>query len=462
MLPQLGGENHFVLRTGNTGTGITFKNKKGKPKTFGRAHLRVCSANPSPGGSDKPPMAIYSLHHSWIGRSTHAARTAGAHIRYITRVEAATCITARHMPADRHKARAWLDKQENEDRKNARVIDKVMVALPIELSHRQRVQLVEAFAETMTCGRAPWFAAIHDAGKDASNPHAHLVLRDRDVATGRRVMELSEMDGTDRLRSAWERAANQALARAGFEARIDRRPLAAQGVDRKPEIHVGPNARVLAARGVRPVSAPLEVVRHRHGRHQLVVIDYPAIDRGHTRAEFNAEIQMGNAARELSRAARDLSPARAGMSGPTFSQPITNIAPTGQGEASHGSARLYIAAPCARSKRVPPKLSPEASRYAADRAAIVQLYAAKVVAARLAARPDDLAAMMAAIRAEEGAALKALKDRAVFDSGQRRSVHRKLLQEAWAACAAEMRAAPPQRSAPHCKPGVRAAQHANM
>ena len=37
---------------------------------------------------------------------------------------------------------AWLDEQEQGDRKNARVIDKVVVALPIELTHEQNLGLL--------------------------------------------------------------------------------------------------------------------------------------------------------------------------------------------------------------------------------------------------------------------------------------------------------------------------------
>ena len=80
-------------------------------------------------------MAIYSLNHSSIGRSTHAAGTAGAHIGYITRSSACLDVLAERMPSARAgerggEARAWLDAQEAADRKNARVIDKVMLASP--------------------------------------------------------------------------------------------------------------------------------------------------------------------------------------------------------------------------------------------------------------------------------------------------------------------------------------------
>ena len=46
-------------------------------------------------------MAIFSLSHNPVGRSTHAAGTAGAHARYVTRDGAAGLILGEHMPTGR-------------------------------------------------------------------------------------------------------------------------------------------------------------------------------------------------------------------------------------------------------------------------------------------------------------------------------------------------------------------------
>jgi len=89
-------------------------------------------------------MAIFSLNHSFVGRSTHPAGAAGAYTRYITRSEACTVILGERMPLDR-KVYAWLDEQEKSDRKNARVIDRVVVALPAELSREQNMELLREF-----------------------------------------------------------------------------------------------------------------------------------------------------------------------------------------------------------------------------------------------------------------------------------------------------------------------------
>lgn len=191
-------------------------------------------------------MAIFSLCHRAVGRSTHRAGTAGAHAAYITRRSAARVVIGQHMPTRPAKARAWLDEAEQADRKNARVIDKVMVALPLELDAAQREALIRVFIRRLSGDRVPWLAAIHDTGKDAHNPHAHILLRDRDAATGQRFVKLSDKDSTQRLRSLWEMCLNHALEALGSPQRVSRLSLSAQGVKRLPERHRGHSGHIAA------------------------------------------------------------------------------------------------------------------------------------------------------------------------------------------------------------------------
>lgn len=241
-------------------------------------------------------MAIYSCNLKSIGRTTHTAGTAGAHIRYIARPQASPTILAQHMPADPAQARNWIDRAERGSRKNARVLDKIRIALPRELDEAQRAQLVRDFMADLTAGaRVPWFAAIHQSGEDAHNPHVHIDIHDRGLDTGQRVLRLSDST-RDRIkaglpgpkavawiRERWEIVGNRALAKAGHDARIDRRTLEAQGIDRLPTIHEGPRASHINDHVKRPKS---KSVTNGAGR----VIDYPQIDKGMTRREFNAHI----------------------------------------------------------------------------------------------------------------------------------------------------------------------------
>lgn len=239
-------------------------------------------------------MAIYSCNLASIGRTTHAAGTAGAHVRYIGRDGAAPIVRAHGMPEDAVEARAWMDREEAASRKNARVADKIRIAIPRELSDQERLELVRDFITDLTGNRVPWMFAIHQRGKDAHNPHAHIVVRDRDLETGKRVLRLSdsardrikaglEPKAVNWIRERWEKAANTALERAGLDVRIDRRSLEAQGIDREPTIHIGPRAEHVDRYVQRPSSKPRT---NGTGRE----IDYEVIDQGRTRKERQAEI----------------------------------------------------------------------------------------------------------------------------------------------------------------------------
>lgn len=243
-------------------------------------------------------MAIYSLNVSTVGKSTHAPGTAGAHLRYIAREDAATHVEAEHMPADAQEARTWMDGYERDARANARLMSKVRIALPRELTHEQNVALAREFVAGLTGSRIPSFIAVHDRGRDAANPHAHIVLIDRDMDTGKRVLMLSDSpkdrrkaglpeNGVAWMREQWEHRANAALERAGHDARIDRRSLEAQGVDRAPTIHIGPRAQHIDSQVQRPESKAVPAPTPRQPDR---VIDYPLIDAGRTRRERNAEI----------------------------------------------------------------------------------------------------------------------------------------------------------------------------
>lgn len=258
-------------------------------------------------------MAIYSCNLASIGRTTHREGTAGAHIRYISRPAAHPTILSEHMPHDPAEARNWIDRAERGSRKNARVLDKIRIALPRELDEWDRAALVEEFMADLAGDRqVPWYAAIHQTGKDAHNPHVHIAVHDRDMESGKRVLRLSDSardrrkDGlpgpkaVDWIRERWEIVCNRALEQAGHDARIDRRTLEAQGVDREPTIHVGPRASHIDGNVKRPDSKQRV---NGCGR----VIDYPVIDKGQTRREFNAHIVDLN----LERAARSDNPVTA-------------------------------------------------------------------------------------------------------------------------------------------------------
>jgi len=243
-------------------------------------------------------MAIFSLNHTFIGRTTDPKGSASLFARYITRPQACTEVVGERMPLDRAAMMRWLDGQEEKDRRNARVIDKLVVALPIELSHEQNVELLQNFCEGMTQGRASWAAAIHDGPDDRDNPHAHIIFRDRDWHTSKRVMLTTEQGSTQRFRDAWEEETNRALERGGLEERIDKRSLKDQGIDREPQIHVGAASKYLHEKDHEFRSTEKETTRIIDGVPVQVTVNYPVIDEGKTRFQENEDRKARNAEQE--------------------------------------------------------------------------------------------------------------------------------------------------------------------
>jgi hypothetical protein len=130
------------------------------------------------------------------------------------------------------------------------------VALPPELTPEQRLALARSFSRELAdrYGVAVDLA-IHDPkpGRESQNFHAHMLTTTREVTptglgakTGLDMRNVaraqrglsSHSEEYSTLRERWATLTNQALRAANVEARVDHRSLAAQGIDRKPLLHV--------------------------------------------------------------------------------------------------------------------------------------------------------------------------------------------------------------------------------
>jgi hypothetical protein len=167
----------------------------------------------------------------------------------------------------------WNAAEKAENRKDARTAREWIVALPSELSDKQRAELARDFAGQLASRYGVAVdVAIHlpDRDGDQRNHHAHILTTTRQVSRGvngallmgeKATIELSDQkrrglglsaaaDEVTTLRKLWEETANGALARAGHDARIDARSLVEQGIDREATTHLGPVATEMERRGV--------------------------------------------------------------------------------------------------------------------------------------------------------------------------------------------------------------------
>jgi hypothetical protein len=230
-------------------------------------------------------------------------RSAAENAAYNAREEACYAVRSHVIPPGPNEAEAWFRAQEQGERKNARMSDRFIGALPRELTPEQCIAVVEKFCRGVTQDRVPWHFALHleldQKDQPDWNPHAHIIFRDRDIETGRRFLYTSagpkeraklmaqgkQFWDTTAFRQKWSADMNHALERAGLDVRIDHRSLQAQGIDRDPQIHIGPASQNAARKGHQFESKD----RQRGER----TIPYTLLDRG-SRGDRNAEIVDGN------------------------------------------------------------------------------------------------------------------------------------------------------------------------
>ena len=221
-------------------------------------------------------MAIYHLHVKNGSRA--GGQSAHAHAQYVSRDgkysrerDALVYAESGHMPAwtAEHELDYW-DAADLYERANGQLYKEVEFALPVELSAEAQRELALDFAHQLTdAEQLPYTLAIH-AGR-GSNPHCHLMMSERandgierepaqwfkranraepELGGALKTRTLQTKDWLVATREAWAEQANQALERAGEVERIDHRSLAAQGIEREPGVHLGPNVHAMELRGL--------------------------------------------------------------------------------------------------------------------------------------------------------------------------------------------------------------------
>ena len=175
----------------------------------------------------------------------------------------------------------WNEVERIEKGSNARLAREYEVALPIELSREEQIQLVRDYVREnfVSKGMCADFA-IHD--KEDGNPHAHIMLTTRPIEQNGewgakqkkeyildkngnkqydkkkktykcKTVKVNDWDTTDFLRRSrenWAAAVNRELEKKNLPQRIDHRTLSEQGKERIPTEHLGVAAKHMEKRGI--------------------------------------------------------------------------------------------------------------------------------------------------------------------------------------------------------------------
>jgi MobA/MobL family. len=151
----------------------------------------------------------------------------------------------------------WNLAESSETRCNSTVAREYEVALPSELNNMAKLSLVREFAAHLVSAYGVAAdLALHAPGRhgDSRNHHAHIltttrVMTESGLGAKTRVLDDRKTGEVERLRERWAQLVNDALGRAGLNARVSHKSLAAQGSDCHPTIHLGPAAAAMERRG---------------------------------------------------------------------------------------------------------------------------------------------------------------------------------------------------------------------
>lgn len=225
-------------------------------------------------------MAVYHFSAKTVSRSAGRSSTAAAAYRAAERIvdertgeihdytrKGGVVASEVILPGGGTMERAalWNKVEAHHKRGDATVAREFVVALPAELDPTQRQDLARSYARELADRyRVAVDVNVHAPGKDGDqrNHHAHILLSACYASTagalGKKAVELDPIhcqrhglaNVVEVERERWEQLANQALEKAGQEARIDHRSLEAQGIyDRAPTVHLGPDATAIKRRG---------------------------------------------------------------------------------------------------------------------------------------------------------------------------------------------------------------------
>ena len=199
-------------------------------------------------------------------------------------VEHAEIVLPEGVSADwaRDRSDLWNAAEFAEKRKDARVAREFEIALPHELSAEQRLEAAREMAQELAdrYGAAVDFAihAPHEAS-DVRNHHAHMLMTTRQVTEGglgdktylereNKWLLAHDLPTTDMqlrdLRQRWEGIANERLAMAGLDIRIDHRSHMERGLEIAPTEHMGVHATQMERRGLDVSRARLDEEAARH------------------------------------------------------------------------------------------------------------------------------------------------------------------------------------------------------
>jgi hypothetical protein len=142
------------------------------------------------------------------------------------------------------RKRLWNENERREKRHDSQLARLFVLSFPACMTHEQKMTAARLFLQR-ECVSKGMIAdvAYHDfTGKDAHNPHAHVLLTMRDVTAQGFAQKNRSWNSKDQFRDwrkKWADHLNVHLEQGGHQQRVDHRSYQDQGIDRTPTRHEG-------------------------------------------------------------------------------------------------------------------------------------------------------------------------------------------------------------------------------
>jgi len=156
----------------------------------------------------------------------------------------------------RERGPLWNGVERSEKRKDSQLARWFDVALPHELNHKQRLDLLREYVKDQWVSKGLIAdIAIHNPDGDDRNHHAHILISMRAVTADgfgakmfRGTHNLREMILNEELK-AWADHQNRTFERLGLKVRVDHRSFEDRGIEIEPTKHMGYNAASMEKNG---------------------------------------------------------------------------------------------------------------------------------------------------------------------------------------------------------------------
>ena len=166
--------------------------------------------------------------------------------------------------------------ENKEKRKDSQLAREIEIALPIELSKKEQIKLVQDFVKSQFINQG-MIADINIHESD-SNPHAHIMLTTRKINSngfGEKVRDWNKKENLMKWREEWANIQNLYLAKNGFNLQVDHR----SHVDR--DIHIIPGQKkgvINYSDGEFDRALEINKIRHENGK---IIIESPEVALDH-------------------------------------------------------------------------------------------------------------------------------------------------------------------------------------